>query len=184
MSRAKFWIFVCSMLLGPWLSLAAIAEDGEQLSPAQQAAVKSVEKHKSQILDTNRKIWEHAELGLQERQSSELLMSQLKVGGVSGEIRIRRHAHGVCCGIRLRETGDRHSRRVRRPARHVPESFARPRSLESRRTGPRLRAQRLGFRSVGGGPRRAGRDGKTKPARHDSGSMEHPPRKPSSAKST
>ena len=81
MSRAKCWIFVCLMLLGPGLALVVQAEDGEKLSPAQQAAVESVEQHKSQILDTNRKIWEHAELGLQERQSAELLMSQLKSAG-------------------------------------------------------------------------------------------------------
>ena len=81
MSSAKSWVFVGSILLGGWNSPLMTAEEGENLSPAQQAAVRSVEQHQSAILQTNRKIWEHAELGLQEHKSAELLMSQLKSAG-------------------------------------------------------------------------------------------------------
>ncbi len=65
--------------------LWAVSQDGitaaEELSPAQQAAIESVEQNKKAILDTNRKIWELAEVGLEEHKSSELLKTQLEQAG-------------------------------------------------------------------------------------------------------
>ncbi len=51
------------------------------LSPSQRSAVESVSQHKEVILDANRKIWTYAEVGLQERKSSKLLIDNLKAEG-------------------------------------------------------------------------------------------------------
>lgn len=75
---------ICSLVLAffVWLPVSLIeAEEGEQFTPAQQTALESVEQHRSAILDTNRKIFEFAEVGLKEHQSSKLLMDQLKGAG-------------------------------------------------------------------------------------------------------
>ena len=63
---------------------SAVANDAKaagELTQAQQTAIQTVESHREQILDTNRKIWSFAEVGLQEHQSSALLVSQLKEAG-------------------------------------------------------------------------------------------------------
>ncbi len=57
------------------------AEEDAKFSPAQQAAIQSVEQNQAAILETNRKIWEFAEVGLQERQSADLIKAQLKRAG-------------------------------------------------------------------------------------------------------
>ncbi len=52
-----------------------------QLSAAQRTAIQAVEQRSDLILDINRQIWNFAEVGLQEKQSAALLVSQLKDAG-------------------------------------------------------------------------------------------------------
>lgn len=57
------------------------AQEVKKFSPAQAAAIESVNQNQAAILDTNRKIWELAEVGLQEHKSAELIRDQLKSAG-------------------------------------------------------------------------------------------------------
>jgi aminobenzoyl-glutamate utilization protein B len=81
MFPAKFWFLFLGLSLVHLGFLAGIAEEEMKFSPAQLAAIESVEQNTAAILDTNRKIWELAEVGLEEHQSAELLKTQLKQAG-------------------------------------------------------------------------------------------------------
>ncbi len=81
MFSEKFWF---SFFLLCWVfanRVQSLAEDEVKLTPAQLAAIESVERNQSAILEANRKIWEFAEVGLEEHKSSELLKGQLKAAG-------------------------------------------------------------------------------------------------------
>ncbi|MDA0835138.1 MAG: amidohydrolase [Planctomycetota bacterium] len=56
-------------------------ETGPTLSEAQQTAIERVQEFQRDILDTNRSIWDYAEVGLQERRSSALLIAKLRAQG-------------------------------------------------------------------------------------------------------
>jgi len=76
--------FVLLLLLGSIHGLQTARGDdaaAKQLSPAQQTALAEVESRRDQILAVNQSIWDYAELGLQEVQSAELLVSILKGAG-------------------------------------------------------------------------------------------------------
>jgi aminobenzoyl-glutamate utilization protein B len=77
MDSAKSWLILLGLMLIPVGQNA----NAEELGSAQQAAIQSVEKNKSAILEMNRKIWEFAEVGLEEHKSADLLKSQLKQAG-------------------------------------------------------------------------------------------------------
>ncbi|MFN0196375.1 MAG: amidohydrolase [Planctomycetaceae bacterium] len=57
------------------------APEGPKLSDAQQTAVENVKSNTRMILDTNRSIWDYAEVGLEETRSSALLVSKLRDHG-------------------------------------------------------------------------------------------------------
>lgn len=75
----KSWCVVVAF--GGLPVLGALAGEETQFTPAQQAAIESVEQHKSAILETNRQIFEFAEVGLEEHKSAKLLQDQLKEAG-------------------------------------------------------------------------------------------------------
>ena len=70
---------VTYLLLGPSSGLCLAAENS--LSAAQQTALAEVAKQADEIKQVNKALWELAEVGLQERKSSELLIHKLKVAG-------------------------------------------------------------------------------------------------------
>jgi aminobenzoyl-glutamate utilization protein B len=53
----------------------------EPLRPSQQTALRAVEERRREIAAVNRAIWEFAEVGLEEKKSSALLVAQLKEAG-------------------------------------------------------------------------------------------------------
>lgn len=61
------------------------ADDAAALRPAQAAAVADVDQRADQIKATNEALWKLAEVGLEERKSSELLVGQLKDAGFTVE---------------------------------------------------------------------------------------------------
>ena len=61
--------------------IPAVAEDGSVLSKAQRTAVADVETRVGLIKEVNRKIWDYAEVGLEETRSSALLQAHLKQNG-------------------------------------------------------------------------------------------------------
>lgn len=63
------------------LSTVHAQRSEQEFDPAQQTALESVKKNKDLILDANRKIWDFAEVGLQEHKSSKLLVDNLKAAG-------------------------------------------------------------------------------------------------------
>lgn len=68
------------MLAGQTLPAAELAKPDE-LSDAQQTAVSVVDEHAQQLKDVNQAIWKLAEVGLQEHQSSALLIENLADAG-------------------------------------------------------------------------------------------------------
>ena len=66
-----------------WLMTPATAQDSKKhtLSPAQQTAVADVQQRAEELKGVNHTIWELAEIGLQEHQSSALLIEKLKQNG-------------------------------------------------------------------------------------------------------
>ena len=56
-----------------------------ELRPTQQAAIDAVEAGKGDILETNQKVWNFAEIGLQEHKSSALFVEKLKAAGFKVE---------------------------------------------------------------------------------------------------
>jgi aminobenzoyl-glutamate utilization protein B len=81
MFSAKSRRILLSLAFLPMGLQVGIAEDEVKFSSAQLAAIQNVEQNQSAILETNRKIWELAEVGLEEHQSAELLKVQLKQAG-------------------------------------------------------------------------------------------------------
>jgi aminobenzoyl-glutamate utilization protein B len=81
--KLRAWLptWIAAVLLLLTAPTLAPADEKPQLSPAQQTAVKAVERHRETILDANRQIWEFAEIGLAEHQSAALLTSELKKHG-------------------------------------------------------------------------------------------------------
>ncbi|HAB14452.1 MAG TPA: amidohydrolase [Planctomycetaceae bacterium] len=59
----------------------AVAQDGAKLSKAQRTAVADVQERMELIKEVNRKIWNYAEVGLEETRSSKLLQQHLKENG-------------------------------------------------------------------------------------------------------
>ena len=64
-----------------FLGTLMVRADDKALSRAQQTAVADVTSREALIKDVNRKIWEYAEVGLQERKSAGLLVKTLKQNG-------------------------------------------------------------------------------------------------------
>ncbi|MDA1017416.1 MAG: amidohydrolase [Planctomycetota bacterium] len=62
-------------------SYADAEQPPQSFNASQQTALDSIDKNKDLILDANRKIWEFAEVGLEEHKSSKLLVDQLKAAG-------------------------------------------------------------------------------------------------------
>jgi aminobenzoyl-glutamate utilization protein B len=73
----------CLSLLALWSTglLGPIVSAQEPLSPAQQTALATVAAKADEIKQVNRAIWSFAEVGLQEHQSSALLVDKLKAAG-------------------------------------------------------------------------------------------------------
>ncbi len=72
------------LLCIPWLfasGTTTTADEHPALRPAEQTAVADVERREAQIKETNRQLWELAEIGLQEQKSSRLLIDQLREAG-------------------------------------------------------------------------------------------------------
>jgi aminobenzoyl-glutamate utilization protein B len=65
--------------------IPAFAQEGAGLSRAQRAAVADVESRVGLIKEVNRKIWDYAEVGLEETRSSALLQKHLKENGFKVE---------------------------------------------------------------------------------------------------
>jgi len=69
------------LMLVPFASVFGVEKT--PLRPSQETAVADVEQRGDQIKAINQKLWQLAEVGLQERQSSELLIGQLEDDGFS-----------------------------------------------------------------------------------------------------
>ena len=65
--------------------IPALAQEGAELSRAQRAAVADVESRVELIKEVNQKIWNFAEVGLEETRSSALLQKHLKANGFKVE---------------------------------------------------------------------------------------------------
>ena len=57
------------------------ANDSSRLNPPQQTAVADVNRRSAELKAVNKAIWEFAEVGLQEKKSSALLIDKLKSAG-------------------------------------------------------------------------------------------------------
>lgn len=79
LSRYRFFWLFCSALLSP-LAPALWAQQ-EKLDPVQRTAVQEVDQRSEELKAVNRQVWELAEVGLEERQSSQLLIGKLKAAG-------------------------------------------------------------------------------------------------------
>ncbi len=77
-----FWVLVVAMI-EPYGGhrLIAFADDATSLRPTQQTAIQEVLRLESQLKSVNKSIWEFAELGLEEKRSSALLVEKLKAAG-------------------------------------------------------------------------------------------------------
>ena len=61
----------------------SVAYSEGDLRPTQQTAVAEVQRRADEIKAVNKSIWEHAEVGLQEHKSSDLLIDKLRAAGFS-----------------------------------------------------------------------------------------------------
>jgi len=69
-------------LLAGWLTSATVhADDPPPLRPSQTTALTAIDQLESRILKANRQIWELAEVGLEERRSSQVLIDELRKEG-------------------------------------------------------------------------------------------------------
>src|SRR5262249_27366738 len=68
-------------LLLVMLMLPGYAFAADALRPSQQTAVADVEARTAELSSVNKAIWEFAEVGLEERRSSALLVEKLKSAG-------------------------------------------------------------------------------------------------------
>ena len=90
-SRMQILTAALAVLLAVGRGVAADDDDRPTLSEAQRTAVADVEDRSDLIKDVNRKIWEYAEVGLEEHRSSTLLQKSLKDNG----FKIRRGVAGM-----------------------------------------------------------------------------------------
>lgn len=79
MKRSRF--ACAAVLFGFAVFCAPTLDAAEPLSSAQQAAVADVETRRAELNGINKAIWEFAEVGLEERRSSALLVDKLKTAG-------------------------------------------------------------------------------------------------------
>lgn len=68
-------------LIACLIPLAGLRADDPQLRESQQTAVRAVDARADELRAVNQAIWEFAEVGLEEQQSSALLMQKLKQAG-------------------------------------------------------------------------------------------------------
>lgn len=79
MNKALGCLWLGSLLLG--IAGSSTQADDSALRPSQQSAVESIGRNESQLKAINQAIWEFAEVGLEERRSSALLVEKLKAEG-------------------------------------------------------------------------------------------------------
>ena len=89
--------------------------------------LQNIESRRAAYADVAKQIWGFAEVGYPGQKSSALLQQQLRAAGFTVTRRRRRHSDGVRRDVRIRQTGHRHRRRVRRAAR-VCRRSRRPRA--------------------------------------------------------
>ncbi len=77
--RSALVLGSCLWILVPWLP--AQDPNRDALRPSQQTAIAEVDRRADELKAVNKAIWEFAEVGLQETQSSGLLMEKLKQAG-------------------------------------------------------------------------------------------------------
>src|SRR4051794_4111557 len=70
-----------AVLIGITLLCDLSAVAAEPLRPAQQSAVADVEARQAELNEVNKSLWEFAEVGLEEKRSSALLVDKLKAAG-------------------------------------------------------------------------------------------------------
>ena len=81
MKLTHWWMLLVISLLGISVS-SALAEDlATALRASQRSAIETIGGHESQLKAINKAIWEFAEVGLEERRSSALLVEHLKAAG-------------------------------------------------------------------------------------------------------
>ena len=98
-----------------------------------------IQAHADRSWTMAKQIWDWAELGYQEKRSSALLADALEDGRLPGRAGGRRHPDGVHRHRRIGRAGDRHPRRVRRPARPLAAGRPGPAGSARRHVRPRLR---------------------------------------------
>jgi aminobenzoyl-glutamate utilization protein B len=67
------------------VSCAKPPKQPDGFRPSQETAIADVEQRQQELIDVNQSIWKFAEVGLQERKSSDLLISKLKTAGFKVE---------------------------------------------------------------------------------------------------
>ena len=78
----KLFLLVCrAMLVGITLLFASRPGVAQHLRPTQKSALQEIEARQSELIEVNKAIWEFAEVGLEERRSSALLVDKLKAAG-------------------------------------------------------------------------------------------------------
>ena len=84
------WVGLLSLAGGGEFSLALAKEPAAPpaLRPSQQTALETVAKEKEAILRTNKALWEFAEVGLDEKKSSAMLVEQLRQAGFEVQVGI------------------------------------------------------------------------------------------------
>jgi aminobenzoyl-glutamate utilization protein B len=73
--------FAAALPIACTFFFASLVGAVEPLRPAQQSAVADVEARRPELAEINKAIWEFAEVGLEERRSSALLVEKLKAAG-------------------------------------------------------------------------------------------------------
>ncbi len=79
MTDTRRWTHVVLTLVSLLALRAAVVAD--ELRISQRTAIAEVDRRADELREVNRKIWELAEIGLEERQSSALLISALRAAG-------------------------------------------------------------------------------------------------------
>ncbi len=81
MRRPKYTRMTMSILLGLILHLSTQTAQAGEFSEPQQTAIADVESRSEELKQVNQTIWNLAEIGLQEHESSALLQKKLKAAG-------------------------------------------------------------------------------------------------------
>jgi aminobenzoyl-glutamate utilization protein B len=82
MTRSTFPRLIgCVVALGFLCSSRSISAEEHELGDAQKTAIAEVEQRADELKQVNKAIWEFAEVGLEERRSSELLVGKLEGAG-------------------------------------------------------------------------------------------------------